>query len=181
MGLDAFHTLGLPPTFDLDPQVVEQSYFAKSARLHPDLAAGDPDAQREMAHLNQARKVLEDPEQRANLLLARLGGSARDRDRSLPDGFLAEMMEIREEVEAAIGDPDPRSRSAARAKWEAWAEVERSRAISEVGAMFRALGDAPDPGGLQAIRTRLNAWRYVERLIEQLDPDYDPQRADFDR
>jgi hypothetical protein len=29
------------------------------------------------------------------------------------------------------------------------------------------------------IRRELNAWRYIERLIEQLDPNYDPGRADF--
>ena len=37
----------------------------------------------------------------------------------------------------------------------------------------------PAPEALREVRTRLNAWRYIERLIEQLDPDYDPARADF--
>jgi hypothetical protein len=76
-----------------------------------------------------------------------------------------------------------------RAKWESWAEERRREAIAEVGGMFAAIG----PGstdlrraegrwheGLRAIRVRLNAWRYIERLIEQLDPGYDPARADFE-
>jgi len=41
------------------------------------------------------------------------------------------------------------------------------------------VGDPPDPALLGEIRTQLNAWRYIERLIEQLDPQYDPNRADF--
>jgi hypothetical protein len=123
-----------------------------------------------MAVLNDARRVLEDPEKRANALLARLGGPAKEKDKSLPDGFLAEMMETREAIEAAAQDPTRR------AEWEAWALERRRETADEVGVMFRSLSSPPKTEELSAIRRRLNAWRYVERLIEQLDPDYRPGR-----
>lgn len=147
--------------------------MAKSSVLHPDLAAGDAQAARGMAMANIARRTLEDPERRANALLARLGGPSKEQDKGLPDGFLGRMLEIREQIDAAARDLGER------AKWEAWAQERRREAITEVGAMFRALGGNRTPAPLRAIRIRLNAWRYVERLIEQLEPDYDARRADF--
>ncbi len=170
---DAFDILGLPPKFDLTPGDLTRAYLARSALLHPDIAADAAEAAQQMALLNQARRTVEDPERRANALLARLGGPSKEQNRGLLPGFLAEMMHTREEIEGAAGNP------VARATWEAWALDRRREATAEVGAMFKALGASPAPDQLAAIRVRLNAWRYVERLIEQLDPDYDPRRADF--
>jgi molecular chaperone HscB len=172
---DPFDILGLPAAFALDGAEIDRAYLARSAALHPDLAAGDAEAPRKMAALNQAKRALEDPERRANVLLARLGGPAKEADRSLPPGFLMDMMETREAIEAAVRSGDPSQRR----QWEGWAEDRRREAIMEVGSMFGGLGTPPAAEGLRAIRTRLNAWRYIERLIEQLDPDYDPARADF--
>lgn len=132
-----------------------------------------------MAALNQARRILSDPERRADALLMRLGGPPKERERGLPDGFLVEFMEVREAVESAIGATDEGERSAARRKWESWGEERRRRAIEEVASVFERLEGPPSPEPLRQIRIRLNAWRYIERLLEQLDPDYDPRRADF--
>jgi molecular chaperone HscB len=155
--VDAFDVLGLPAEFAVDAAAVNRAYLARSAALHPDLAAGDESAPRKMAELNEAKRVVEDPERRANALLARLGGPSKEEDRSLPDGFLMEMMEVREQMEA--------EGTAERGKWEAWAKERRREAIEDVGAMFRA---AADEGMLGAIRRRLNAWRYIERMVEQI-------------
>lgn len=106
-----------------------------------------------MAELNEAKRVLEDPERRANALLAKLGGPSKEEDRSLPEGFLMEMMEVREQMEE--------DGAAGRGKWEEWAKERRGEAIEEVGAMFRERR-------LAEVRRRLNAWRYIERMMEQL-------------
>jgi molecular chaperone HscB len=180
MSPDPFDVLGLPATFDLDRGQVERAYFAQSAVLHPDLASGDEEAQRRMAVINHARRVLEDPERRADALLLRLGGPSREQHKALPPAFLMEMMEIREAVEAAGAEADPEARASQRRSWEAWAEAERQKAIGEVAGMFRALAEWPSEGQREEIRTRLNAWRYIERLIEQLDPGYNPGRADHE-
>jgi DnaJ-domain-containing protein 1 len=170
---DPFTLLGLEPRFDLDPAAIARAYLAAVARLHPDLAGGDPDAPARSAAVNRARAILEDPERRAGALLQRLGGPAKEADRSLPPGFLMEIMETREEIEAAIA-----SRSAAEvSRWRSWADAQRLIYQKRIAGLFAA---GAGPQTLTAIRTQLNAWRYIERLIEQLDPDYDPQRADFD-
>jgi molecular chaperone HscB len=178
--MDPFDVLSLEPRFDLAPARMERAYLAAVGAAHPDSAAGrgaggaeGPDP----ARINEARRILVDPERRAEALLRRLGGPGKDADRSLPDGFLVEVMELRQQIEAdleAVGDE-------ARAKWEDWAQQQRDERIGSVGALFAGLSDPPDPEQLGAIRTELNAWRYLERLIEQLDPEYDPAASDFDR
>jgi molecular chaperone HscB len=176
---DPFDILGLPASFQMEQADLDRAFLAHSARLHPDLARADPDAARQMAALNHARRTLADPERRADALLMRLRGPPRERERGLPDGFLIEMMEVREEVESAMRAPDEGERAAARRKWESWGEERRRRAIEEVASMFERLEGPPSPEPLRQIRIRLNAWRYIERLLEQLDPDYDPRRADL--
>ena len=176
-GPDPFGVLGLPRRFGLSDSEIESAFLARLAGAHPDLAGES--SSMDAAALTEARATLDDPERRAGALLVLLGGASASEDRSLPDGFLMEMMELREAIEGEIGSGG----SGARARWEAFAEERRARHIERVGALFDRLGDAQDPAalgaGLGAVRTELNAWRYTERLIEQLDPEYDPARADF--
>lgn len=163
-----FAALGLPVSFDLRDTDIERAYLTRAARLHPDIArggdAGD-EAARRMAVVNDARATLRDPERRASAVLAALGGPSASNDNALPDGFLMEIMQTRMAVEEAAESEDPE----ALAEWVEWAEIERQRAIDEVGAMFNALTDPPANDVLADIRKRLNAWRYIERLVEQLD------------
>ncbi len=170
-GMDPFSVLGLPARMELSAGEVEAAYLRRAAVLHPDLARGDAEAVRASARLNEARAVVLDPERRAGALLARLGGAAAADDRSLPAGFLAQMMATRLELDeevAAEGD-------AARDRWRAWALAERATAQREVAALLTAAEAAAAtnagaaPAALAAVRQRLNAWRYIERLIEQLD------------
>src|SRR5262249_47918035 len=125
------------------------------------------------------RRLLVSPELRAGALLGLLGGPTRDGEKGLPTGFLVEIMEIREEMEAALDNRDDGARERERRRGEAWAADQRRMAIDDVSGMFAALSSPAAPEALRAIRVRLNAWRYVERLIEQLDPRYDPARSDF--
>jgi molecular chaperone HscB len=161
---DAFARLGLPRRFDLDAKAINSAHLKLAAAIHPDRAP-DPiaaaDLQRKAAELNDARRMLLDPERRADELLRGLGGPSKEADRSLPDGFLVEMMDVREAVEAARGD------AAEAAKWEAWAVQKRRDYVDRVSGMFAALGEAPQAAAMAAIRKQLNAWRYIERLIEQ--------------
>ena len=171
MPADPFDTLGLEPRFDLDPAILQRAWLRRSASLHPDALAGTgstADSEREApsAQLNVARQILENPESRADALLRRLGGPTREQERSLPAGFLAEIMGIREEIEAAAAARDP----AQMQRWETWAAERRDQLMGVIAGKFRAVGAAPDPGALRAIRIELNVWRYIERLVEQLHP-----------
>lgn len=105
-GPDPFAVLGIEARFDLDPAAVRAAFRDRAAAMHPDRAA-DPAARatlaRASAELAEAQRVLLDPVRRGEALLASLGGAA---PASPPSGeFLVEMMEIREGIDAAAGDP----------------------------------------------------------------------------
>ena len=165
---DPFETLGLPCRFDLDSGLVRRAWLQASAALHPDRAGGDPLEEagiaRRSAFLNSARRTLDDPERRAEALLRLLGGQAKEEDKSLPDGFLMEMMSVREELEAAAGDPGRLD------ELERWANAQRAGFIDRVGGQFAKCADSPDAGVMASIRMELNAWRYIERMLEQIHP-----------
>jgi molecular chaperone HscB len=168
---DPFDTLALPPRFDLTAAQIRTAFLRKIAAAHPDAvgpdAAHDPDTLDASAAFADARRVLDDPEQRAAALLARLGGPSKEQDRSLPAGFLAEMMETREEIETAVRAKD----AAACEHWRTWAKRQREEHMNRAANAFAALPQPPIPPALLAnIRTQLNAWRYIERLLEQIDP-----------
>lgn len=171
-----FELLGITPAFMIDKAQLQAAYLRRAAQLHPDIShLPEEDAASATAELNRARAVLADPESRADALLRVLGGSAKETDKSLPDGFLMEIMEIREAVDIALAGGD----AAQRAHWQAWTQNQRQHYIDKVAEQFRALSTPPAPLALRDIRKTLNAWRYIERLLEQLDPAYDPNQADF--
>ena len=166
---DPFEALGLDRRFDLDSGQVRRAWLAASGRLHPDRAGGDPleesEIARRSAQINEAKRILDDPELRADALLALLGGPGREADKSLPDGFLMEMMSVREELEEAAGD------SARLDELERRAQAQRAGYVERVGGLFAQGGERPDAEILAAIRMELNAWRYIERMLEQIHPD----------
>lgn len=168
-----FETLGLPVSYDIDRDQVERAYRTKLTQAHPD--AGGTDQPIDPTVLNAARSSLLDDEQRAVRLLTLLGGPEASACRDLPDGFLMDMMMTRQEIEEAIESGG----EAERAHWEAWGVEQRRTYRERVSGLFAATGDDPEAESLRAIRVELNAWRYIERLIEQLDPEYDPAQADF--
>lgn len=170
-----FDALGLPMSFDLDAAAVERAYLGRLRSAHPDAGGADDAGGIDAAGLNRARVVLLDAEQRANRLLEALGGPAALACKDLPGGFLMEMMTRREEIEEQIAEGG----SAARTNWESWAHDERTQYTESASVLFSELGEAPDSEKLTQVRVLLNAWRYIERLIEQLDPEYDPANADF--
>lgn len=171
---DSFSVLGLPRRYDLDRTQIERAYLARAALVHPDHADGndaDPDAFLAAANLNRAREALLNPETRAEELLALLSGPAKNQDRSLPDGFLMDLMQVREEIDAGVAAGD---RASVEAHLRA-AAARRDRHIAEVARLFAA--STGERGSLALIRRELNAWRYIERLIEQVREAFDARVA----
>lgn len=167
---DPFELLALSPTFEIDEAALQRAWLRRSAALHPDRVADPAEAAAAMAHINDARDTLADPERRANALLARLGGPTKEQDNSLPPDFLTGMFAIREKMEEAVASSDP----AERARFEQWAALRRAEFMKSVSDRFRALTVPPTNQSLRDIRCELNAWRYIERLIEQLDSASNP-------
>ncbi len=168
---DPFELLGLPRRFDIDLKALQATYLRKSATLHPDRFT-DPleqaDAAERAARLNDAKAVLADDERRANAMLLLLGGPDRDQLKDLPDGFLMDMMETRQEMEHAMASAHP----AERKRMEDWAAQQRADYLQTLRDLFAKPGDPPAAEDLRSIRIELNALRYIERMIEQLDPGH---------
>ena len=170
---DPFAVFGLPREYGVDLADLDRIYLQRSAALHPDMLGeagfsdlgGDGSVGGEIAELNRAKQVLEDPEQRAIALWSLCGGVE---DKSLSPGFLMEMMEVRGEIEAAQQAGDP----VAIARWELWADERRKEYQRRVGGLFAKLGSdtAVNTSVLKEIKLELNGWRYIERLAEQLHP-----------
>jgi len=182
---DAFTALGLPRRFDLSPAEIQHAYVAASVPAHPDRAeAGAPASAVELvaARLNAAKRTLEDPERRAVALLALLDGAGAASDRSLPEGFLMTMMELREAAEASAARGGAGDRTPDVIAMDALlnrAGALRAGHVTRVAGLFASLlgpggagveGDqATRRGLLSDLRRELNAWRYIERMLDQLD------------
>ncbi len=171
---DPFDTLGLPAAFGLDAPRIERAALARLSQLHPDVsdAADSEDMEIAAARINAARDVLLFSLSRAEAMLKRLGGPAKEAEKGLPPGFLMEVMQVREQVEEALATGD----AAARATWMTWALERRRQMESRASDLFSKA--TSDPQALREIRILLNQWRYIERMIEQLDPAYDPGQSD---
>jgi len=168
-GLNLFELLGLPATYDVDPEVVRRKYFELARHTHPDRAGGlSGESQwlslRVAARLNEAYRVLLDPVLRAEYLLELAGGKSAADDRQVPQDVLVDALELREQIEAA------RAAQAA-SRLDALRNTVRSRyqrVLDEAAALARGL---PGNAGTQAaLRGKLNALRYYRKLLEQLEP-----------
>lgn len=162
-----FEILGVPMKIDLTDREIERAYLARIAALHPDTTqstadGSDEDADRHAAALNDAKALLLNAEQRAEAILGALGGPSKSEDKSLPAGFLREIMETREEIEAELADPA--AGPAVREKWRGWSVSRRAKHLADLAPLFTS----PTPESLHKARMILNEWRYAERLLERL-------------
>lgn len=160
MAESPFDTLGLPVSFDIAHTSIEQAYFSRIAAAHPDLAGSDDAA--DPSRLNDARRALLDPEQRARAVLAVRAPDAKAPPLS-PD-FLAEILEVRQEAEEAIESGD----AAAVERWRAWA-ADRRQDLADELAKLLATGDGElEPARASTAAGVLQQWRYFERMLEQV-------------
>jgi molecular chaperone HscB len=174
---DPFETLGLEPTFVLDPSVLEQRHRELSRALHPDRYGGRPASERQRAlgraiEVNQAFRALKDPIRRAEALLARMGHAASETDSARPDpGFLMDVMEQRE----SLGDAR-RQRDLAKVRALTAAVREReARGTAALAAAFAA--ERPDTTRIAAL---LGELRYHQRFLNEagaIEDDLDEVRA----
>jgi molecular chaperone HscB len=105
---DYLTVLGLPPHPAVDPQVLDERYYALSRRLHPDRFSTRPaDEQRASlqatALLNAAYRTLRDVESRGRYWLARAGEElSRDNNR-VPPRLAAYVFDVQEKLSELAG------------------------------------------------------------------------------
>lgn len=173
---DHFDRLGLPRRFALDGAELERQYLARSRAVHPDFhstsSAGDLAASLELsAAVNEAYNTLRDPFTRAEYLLLLEGGPTATEQRQVPPAFLAEMLELREQVEEARAGGEAAVTALATSF-----EARSAGLLGEITAAFTACEAAPPASAARVdlqlrIRGLLNAAKYVRGLIRDLHAD----------
>jgi len=163
-----YDRLGLPRRFSVDPAELERAYLARSRDVHPDYHVAGPGVDlaaslEASAAVNEAYNTLRDPFARAEYLLALEGGPTAAEQKQMPPAFLAEMLDAREQIEQARGDPD------ATARLETAFQARHDALMAEVAAAFAP--GTPDLPTRQKIRATLNAAKYVRGLLRDLHTD----------
>jgi molecular chaperone HscB len=190
-----FETLGLAPTFALDPASLEQRQRELNRAVHPDRHAGKSPAERRQAlsramDINLAYRTLRDPASRAEALFELLGaGGTRESTISDPV-LLLEMLEQREALEQARQSKDlarlrgigalmaERERRVTAALESAFAPLLGSTSPSQAALSQTALSQAaPSAPAVRAearaeqlagARQLLAELRYVRRFAEEI-------------
>lgn len=156
--VDPYVLLGLPRRWHLDLAEVESAYRALARVVHPDKYVKKSAAERRFAlswtaALNDARRVLKDPERRAWYLATGSPTPKEGRKLVLDPAFLQQMFEWREEEEDSPGATRTRAQ-ALRAELEG--ELERVFTAWETGA-----------GDLAVVEDRLSRLKYVTGLTQE--------------
>jgi DnaJ-domain-containing protein 1 len=170
--LTPFEVLGLRPSYPLDDGTMRKRLLLLSRELHPDFY-GQADeatrdlAERNMAELNRAFRILSDDFRRADWLVRSLGGPSEEEERQMPSEFLMEVMEWNEEVEDAAHSPLGSPERVRMVKLEEDLVRRRRTSMDEVAAQLTPLPPAKS-AQLTDVRQRLNTVRYLNRTLKEI-------------
>jgi molecular chaperone HscB len=175
---DYFEIFGIPRRLNLPVDDLQQRYYRLSRELHPDRFMNKPPAEQERAldmssALNDARRTLQDPIQRANYLLSLEGfdiGEQKSKD--VPPELLEEVFELNMALEEMRGGDD-----SARPQLEQ-AEANFGKMMSDVDtrlhALFEKYDGAPQRETLSEIRGVLNRRKYIQNLLTEVQSELTP-------
>jgi molecular chaperone HscB len=160
-----FELLGLPVTFAVDANALDNAYRELQSRVHPDRYASASEAERRVAmqwatKANEAYRTLRNPVDRARYLLSLKGyDTEEESNTSMPPDFLMQQMEWRESVE------EGRARRDAGVLEGLRKEIEASRA--EMHALLaRALGGERNyDAGCSLVRKL----RFLDKIEGEID------------
>lgn len=171
---DYFTLLGLPRQFEMDPKQLQQRFFALSRHAHPDQHSLETPEVQEMAlrlssTINDAYRTLSDPARRGAYLLELLGGKSSAQDKSVPEGFLATMMMMQEEIAEAKAAGDTATTNRLRAVMA----TQHDGLLAKISELFKQHQESVGcegirQGAFDELRQQLNAISYVHKLLSQL-------------
>jgi molecular chaperone HscB len=164
-----FELFGLAPAFALETEALDKRYRDIQSEVHPDRFAHAGDAERRASlqwttRVNEAYRTLKDPVQRGKHLLELHGVDlAFETNTQMPTDFLTQQLELREELEAAVGAEDA-------------ARLERLRSglRSQKRALEAKIGQAIDAkkdyaGAAELVRKLM----FLDRLDAEIDAAYE--------
>lgn len=168
-----FELYDLPETFRPDPATLRAAYHRISRDTHPDFFATAP-AHEQQAALDRATlntdayRTLADPD-RCLAYVLRLHGrlGAEGQAPPLPPAFLAEMMDLNEQLMDLQLAPNPTATAQAAAAVDALA-ADLDAAIRPTLDAYPSLGAADRPAALDHVLEHYLRRQYVRRLREQV-------------
>jgi Fe-S protein assembly co-chaperone HscB len=168
--IDFFEVLGFPVSFELKSTELEERYQELSLELHPDFYGSAPEAEKLLSEtasaiLNTAYKTLCEPTLRASYLLHLQSAKQKLDERSLPEGFLAEMFFLQEELDELLDSGN----SLELCKMRDALQNRKTDIEADYAPLFKKHEEQPEDSGiLQQLQTHLNAERYLRRLLERI-------------
>jgi molecular chaperone HscB len=176
---DYFDLLSVPKLYAIDESTLSTAFRAIARSVHPDRFGGEREevhrlATRLSAEINQAFNVLKDPVRRADYMLELAGGPGAAELREVPEGLLAEVMMLREQIDEAKAAQDAPAIDAQRA-----GIAERREATLQKIAEFADGLDASTDDQKKGMRRLINSVKYYDNLLKELaaDPLAEPSRT----
>jgi len=167
-GVDHFQLFGLPRSYRIDLNELRDKFLSISRNIHPDrFAQASAEMQavalRLSSQLNEAYEALRDPFRRAEYLLQTSGGCSAAEDKSVPEGLLAHILAVREQLEQAKADGDEKTLTSLRQQTLA----EREAISARIAELADRLVVSADEATRDELRKQLNAAKYIENLLNQ--------------
>ena len=165
---DHFELFGLEPVFALNAGSLERAYRDIQSKVHPDRFAHAGDAERRASlqwttRVNEAYRTLRDPVQRAKHILELHGVDvAFETNTSMPAEFLTQQMELREQLEEAVGRRNPDALDALRRNLS----KEKQSFESQIG---KAIDEKKDYAAAALLVRKL---MFLDKLDEEIDLAY---------
>lgn len=168
---DYFALYGLPETFLPDEAALRAAYYRLSREFHPDFHATQATSAQqqalEMATLNtDAYRVLSDFDRRMAYILRRHNLLEEGKTPELPGSFLAEVMDLNEQLMDLQLDPGTDFQAVVAAIDTLATGLETS--IQPTLATYSTLAEADRPAALQRVLDYYLKRRYVARMREQV-------------
>jgi molecular chaperone HscB len=164
-----FELFDLEPAYAIDSAALDQSYRDLQALVHPDRYANAGDAERRASmqlttRVNEAYRALKDPVLRAKHLLELNGVDvAFETNTQMPTDFLTQQLEMREELEAAVGKKD-----------SSFLDGLRKKLASQEKRLEGLIGESIDgrqdyAGAVELVRKLL----FLHKIEEEIQSAYD--------
>ncbi len=169
--LNHFEVMGLPHSFEIDLEELENVYQRLTLEMHPDYFGAASEEKKELSErssvmLNAAYSSLRLPSSRATYLLSILASGKSLKTDKLPEGFLQEMFTLQEALDVQLDSGD----LSALQKMNEDLQNRYKLIESNCAALFKKFETSPESLEiLQQLQTQLNIERYLRRLLDRIN------------
>ena len=151
-----FALLGIERAYFVEISDLERAYRALSRKVHPDRYARKSAVERRMslqwtAAINEARRVLKDPVQRARYLATGRAAAPETGGPTLEPEFLEQIFELQLDAQS---DPAAAAAEATAMRATLWSEIEGALRAWEAGE-----------GSLDALPEQLARLKYIDNIV----------------